>query len=223
MGQEQSANLDEVIFNLKMTGKQLERHSKKAEKEMAKNKAQVKKYLEKGNPEAARVYAENAIRKKSECTNFLRMAARIDATVSRVQSAQQMKTVRGFDQCRVSVCRCWIAFQITKSMGGVVKGMDKAMASMDLEQIAGVMDKFESQFEELDVRTGVLDSAMTSANASSMPEDQVDSLMAQIADENHLEVAAQFADPSAETAAVPQASAQQEDELTRRLAELRAT
>jgi len=41
------------------------------------------------------------------------------------------------------------------------------------------MDKFEAQFEELDVRAGVMDSALSSANASSMPEEQIDSLMAQ--------------------------------------------
>jgi predicted ATP-grasp superfamily ATP-dependent carboligase len=33
----------EVMFNLKMTCKQLERHSKKAEKDMEKSKTQVKK------------------------------------------------------------------------------------------------------------------------------------------------------------------------------------
>ena len=34
-------------------------------------------------------------------------------------------------------------------MGSVVTGMDKALASMNIEQISKVMDKFEQQFEEL--------------------------------------------------------------------------
>lgn len=51
--------------------------------------------LEKGNVEGARIYAENAIRKKNESLNYLRMAARVDAVASRVQSARMMKDVSG--------------------------------------------------------------------------------------------------------------------------------
>ena len=43
--------------------------------------------------ESARVYAENAIRKKNECLQYLRFAARVDAVISRVQSAATMKNV----------------------------------------------------------------------------------------------------------------------------------
>ena len=50
--------------------------------------------LQKGNVEGARIYAENAIRKKNEGLNYLRMAARIDAVSNRVQSAVMMKDVR---------------------------------------------------------------------------------------------------------------------------------
>ena len=49
--------------------------------------------LQQGNKEGARIYAENAIRKKNESLNYLRMAARIDAVSSRVQSAMMMKDV----------------------------------------------------------------------------------------------------------------------------------
>ncbi len=40
-------------------------------------------------------------------------------------------------------------------MGQVVKGLDKAMSAMDLEKVSKIMDKFESQFENLDVKTSV--------------------------------------------------------------------
>jgi len=39
------------------------------------------------------VYAENAIRKKNEGVNWLRMASRIDAVASKVQTAVTMKAV----------------------------------------------------------------------------------------------------------------------------------
>ena len=66
--------------------------------------------------EGARIYGANAIRKKNEALNLLRLSSRIDAVASRVQTAVTMK-------------------KITSSMTGVVKGMDKAMQSMNLEQV----------------------------------------------------------------------------------------
>ena len=49
--------------------------------------------MEKGNVEGARIYAENAIRKKNEGLNYLRLASRVDAVANRVQSAMTMKSV----------------------------------------------------------------------------------------------------------------------------------
>ena len=40
-------------------------------------------------------------------------------------------------------------------MGSVVKSLEKAVNSMELNKITEVMDKFESQFEDLDVHTSV--------------------------------------------------------------------
>ena len=45
--------------------------------------------------------------------------------------------------------------QVTKNMDGVVKALDKALNSMDLEKVSSVMDKFEKQFEDMDVRSSV--------------------------------------------------------------------
>lgn len=49
--------------------------------------------LQQKNVECARIYAENAIRKKNEGLNWLRMASRVDAVASKVQTAVTMKGV----------------------------------------------------------------------------------------------------------------------------------
>lgn len=49
--------------------------------------------LQQKNVDIARVYAENAIRKKNEGLNWLRMASRVDAVASKVQTAATMKSV----------------------------------------------------------------------------------------------------------------------------------
>ncbi|KAF2343941.1 hypothetical protein FHG87_025303, partial [Trinorchestia longiramus] len=68
---------------------------------------------------------------------------------------------------------------ITKNMGSVVRNLDSALNSMDLQKISAVMDKFESQFEELDVRTSVLEDSMGAATTLSTPKESVDALIQQ--------------------------------------------
>ena len=72
----------------------MERAAKKSEKDEKTQRAKVTKALKQGNKEGARIYAENAIRKKNEGLNYLRMAARIDAVSNRVQTAMMTRDVR---------------------------------------------------------------------------------------------------------------------------------
>ena len=99
------------------------------------------------------------------------MSARVDAVASRVQSAVTTK-------------------RVTSSMNGVVKAMDSAMKvrvynaralkkilrrfypwqSMNLEKISSLMDKFEKEFEDLDVQTSVMEGAMSQTTATNVPQ-----------------------------------------------------
>ncbi|KXZ56950.1 hypothetical protein GPECTOR_1g857 [Gonium pectorale] len=186
------------IFNLKFTAKQLARSAVKCEKEEKAEKLKVKKAIEKGNMEGAKIYAQNAIRKKNEQLNYMKLASRLDAVVSRLETQAKMQMVQ-------------------KNMAGIVKSLEKAMASNSLEAIANTMTQFEKQFENLDLQTQVVDDVMGAQASLSTPEDEVTALMGQVAEEHGLELAVGM--PSAGVAARPTAKA--EDDLTARLAELR--
>ncbi|KAJ9124073.1 hypothetical protein QFC22_000868 [Naganishia vaughanmartiniae] len=205
------SNLEKSLFQLKFTAKSLQRQARKASKDESGEKAKLKKRyslrfpsiysnlqplpsqaLQQGNTEGARIYAANAIRKQNESLNLLRLSSRIDAVASRVETAVTMRAVTG-------------------SMGQVVRGMDKAMETMNLEkpsictarltrsysthllaparaaQISTVMDKFETQFSDLDVQTSYMEQTMSSSTATTTPQDQVDALINQVADEAGLE------------------------------------
>lgn len=203
-----SSGLEKSLFQLKFTTKQLQKQSQKASKAETAEKAKLKKALQQGNTEGARIYAANAIRKKTESLNLLRLSSRIDAVSSRVETAVTMR-------------------QVTGSMTAVVKNMDRAMSDMNLERISMVMDKFESQFEDLDVQTGYLEGTLSSDTAISAPTDQVDLLMQQVADEAGLEVQHELQAPANKV--VPELTAptpvneQTEDLLAQRLRALRST
>lgn len=195
----------EHLFNLKFAVKDLERSAKKAEKEEKLEIAKTKKAIQKGNTEVARIHAENAIRQKNQSLNYLRMSARVDAVSSRVQTALTTR-------------------KVTNSMAGVVKTMDAALKSMNLEKISGLMDKFESQFEDLDVQSSVMENTMNSTVTTSVPQNDVDSLMQRVADEAGLELNMELPQgPMATTIGASTQVSQEQDELTQRLAKLRQT
>ena len=50
------------------------------------------------------------------------------------------------------------------------------------------MDKFESQFADLDVQTSYMEDTMSSTTAVSTPQDQIDLLMQQTAEEANIEL-----------------------------------
>lgn len=50
------------------------------------------------------------------------------------------------------------------------------------------MDKFESQFSDLDVQTSYMEETMSNTTAVSMPQDEVEALMKQTAEEANIEL-----------------------------------
>ena len=191
------------IMDLKFTAKSLQRQARKCEKDEKTEKLKVKKAIEKGNMDGARIYAENAIRKRSEHMNYLRLASRLDAVVARLDTQAKMQT-------------------ISRSMASIVKSLDSSLASGNLQKMSETMDQFEKQFVNMEVQAEFMESAMAGSTSLSTPEAAVNGLMQQVADEHGLEVSVGL--PLAANHAIPSKEEEKvdEDDLTRRLAELRA-
>lgn len=91
------------------------------------------------------------------------MGSRIDAVASRLETSIRMQDV-------------------SKTMGMTVKGMANAMRSMDPEKMATTMDQFEKAFEDMDIKTNTMESAMDASTCMSTPPEEVDQLLAQVYD-----------------------------------------
>jgi charged multivesicular body protein 1 len=132
------------------------------------------------------------------------MASRLDAVSSRIETAVRMESVSG-------------------AMKSVVKGMEKGLAAMNPEEISKIMDKFEEQFEDLDVKAEYMEGTMNATTATSTPADQVDSLIMMVADSNQLDLGDAFSELApvvkVEEKVKPAAEA---DDLEARLANLRS-
>ncbi len=111
------------------------RSSEKCKKNSETQALKLKKAIEQKNVEGARIYAQNVIREKNQSLQFLRLASRIDAISSRLETSIRMQDVNA-------------------AMGQTVKGMTNAMKSMNIEKISKTMAAFEKSFEDMDVRSG---------------------------------------------------------------------
>lgn len=198
-----SKQMEKHLFNLKFAAKDLERQAKKCEKSERDEKLKLKKAIAKGTMENAKIHAENAIRQKNQALNFRRMSARVDAVSQRVQTALTTKNV-------------------TTSMAGVVKAMEGAMKSMNLEKVSNLMERFEQQFENLDVQSQVMEDTMCASSTLATPQNEVDSLMMQVADEAGLELNMEMPTAQSATVGASTQASQEQDELSQRLARLRA-
>lgn len=204
MGQSPTAKMQKITFDLKIKGKELTRASKKEEKKAKENKKKCKKAMEKGNVEGARIYAQNAIRCKNNSLNFLKLSSRMDIIADRVQGAVDMN-------------------KLSRSMGQVTGAMESVMSSMGIEDLTKNMDKFEDQFETLDLQAEYMDQAIGNVGVNQMPEGDVEELMSQIADENNIDLEGQLceADPlRKQVAKAKDENVDEEDDLAKRLANL---
>lgn len=168
------SGLDKALFNLKFTAKQLTRQAAKADRDARAEQAKLKKALQQSppQPEIARLYAKSSIRNSKQRVELLTLAAKIDAVAARVQTAITMRTV-------------------TQTMTQTVKGMELALKNMDLEKIGAVMEKFESQFEDLDVVGGYYEGVAGGVESQQVGVEghgEVDALISRVADEAGVEL-----------------------------------
>lgn len=170
MGNKNSqAGLEDTLFNLRLTTKQLVKESERSSKEERIEKDKAKKALEKGLIDNARICAENAIRKKNEALNYLRVSSKLDAVASKIMSAARTEAM-------------------TRQFSQVIPQMNRAMKSMNLENISKTMGQFEKCFENLDVATGYISESLNQTTSVSAPREQVDGLLSMIASEHNIAV-----------------------------------
>ena len=117
--------------------------------------------MESKNVDAARIYAEDSIRKHRESIQYMTLASRLDAVQARLKTAATMKAM-------------------TKDIGRVTSRLKSSMASMNLERIEQVMSEFEKTFGELDVRTSTIEGTMNTVMATSAPDNEIQNLIKQV-------------------------------------------
>merc|ERR1740130_2383156 len=85
--------MQEMTMNMKIQSRMMNKSAARCDKTSGKEKMKVKAAMEKGNAEGARLYAENAIREKNQAMSHRRLAARLDAVASKLESCSNSMRV----------------------------------------------------------------------------------------------------------------------------------
>ena len=116
---------------------------------------------------------------------------------------------------------------VTGSMAQTVRGMDVALKSMDLEKIGTVMEKFEAQFEDLDVVSSYYEGVAGGVESQQVGvegQSEVEALMGRVADEAGVEISQEMkAAPEQELAKPEEERRVMEEGLGDRLRALRSS
>jgi charged multivesicular body protein 1 len=76
-----------------MQAKQFQKESRKSEAAEKQLILKVKDCIEKNMPEAAKIHASDAIRKRNESKRYMMLSSKLDAVHGRLQSAYQTQRV----------------------------------------------------------------------------------------------------------------------------------
>jgi charged multivesicular body protein 1 len=161
--------LFDQIFELKYLCRQLNQHTKKCEQEEVAQKKKAKVALEKGNMDGARIHASNAIRKKAEALNYLKLASRLDAVIARLD---QQNTLT----------------QVDASAVGITKNIHKLLNKVSAGKLSSNMEEFNGALGELDTATAAMEQAMHQKQGSLDDTEAASELLQQLADENNMQL-----------------------------------
>ncbi len=158
-------DLNQALFQLKMSSKRFLRESKRAEKEKEKNLKSAKACLLKGDEEGARLYSINAQNNINDYKKYLRMASRLDAMASSLKSNYSFSDVMKHLSVNVNPI--------------LVKEAD----SMDLRELCKNFETFQEAFDKMTVNANIMGENFDKVTSEGNTVENADNLLNQLKNE----------------------------------------
>ncbi|XP_075891059.1 charged multivesicular body protein 2a isoform X1 [Nelusetta ayraudi] len=144
--------------------RELDRERSKLEQQEKKIIADIKKMAKQGQMDAVKIMAKDLVRTRRYVKKFIMMKANIQAVSLKIQTLKS-----------------------NNSMAQAMKGVTKAMATMNkqlkLPQIQKIMMEFEKQSEIMDMKEEMMNDAIDDAMGDEDDEDESDAIVSQVLDE----------------------------------------
>mmetsp|Transcript_5678 Transcript_5678/g.7609 ORF Transcript_5678/g.7609 Transcript_5678/m.7609 type:complete len:210 (+) Transcript_5678:63-692(+) len=151
--QKQMDELNEAAFQMKWQARSLEKEASKA---MANREVQMKKAkieMDKGRMDIAQIIASEAIRYQKEAVGLNRMAGKMSAVGAKLESAARTQ-------------------QVSMQIKNAVPGLKNCLKQMEKSGVAKNMASMEQVFEDLDVKTDGITSALDAIGGPTSEDNQ---------------------------------------------------
>ena len=171
--QDPSDKMFDTMFEFKMMAKQMEKESKKSESQSKALIGKVKKCIEKGDYEQAKLAAADAIRQKNMVKRYRVLSSKVDTVAQRLKTAYQNQ-------------------KLSEQMQNLTQQLLGAGNMMDIVKMTETMSNFEKLFDDLDINSNMMDQVFDNVNAGTVNENEVNQLIGQIAQQNGMHLSEEF-------------------------------
>ena len=168
-----SDQLFDAMFEFKMMAKQMSKESEKSKKQNESLVKKVKDCIAKGDYEQAKNAANEAIRAKNMTKRYQVLSSKVGQVAQRLQAAYQNQT-------------------LTQNMEKLTSQLLGAGKAMDLVKMTETMANFEKVFDNMEVNVAMTDEVLDNVNAGTVNEQEVNTLIAQVAQQNGMKLSDDF-------------------------------
>ena len=171
--QDPSDKMFDTMFEFKMMAKQMEKESKKSESQSKALIGKVKKCIEKGDYEQAKLAAADDIKQKNMVRRYRVLSSKVQTVAQRLQTAYQNQ-------------------KLSEQMQNLTQQLLGAGNMMDIVKMTETMSNFEKLFDDLDINSNMMDQVFDNVNAGTVNENEVNQLIGQIAQQNGMKLSDEF-------------------------------
>ena len=150
----------EQITNLKLVSKRLARSQRKLESKQRQAERKIKQALQKGDMEAARMYANDVVRAKKWARGYQSLISKIDGLMFKLERTDAVQSLAG-------------------EMKGIATSLREASAALNMAGLDDVISDMEEAMEEVEISSEVMEDSVEGLFTSDIDEGEVDNLLAE--------------------------------------------
>ncbi|MHA1910748.1 MAG: Snf7 family protein [Candidatus Kariarchaeaceae archaeon] len=170
----------ETIINLKVVSRKLERSKRKLESKERRSQNQIRTAVQKGDTESARMYAKDLVRSRKWARGYQSLISKIDALVFKMERADAVQT-------------------IAMEMANVATALRTANFNLNLPEIDMVVNEMETNMEELDTTSEIMEEGIDGIFAADTDDVEVDSILQEFGAEVEVSVGTTLPTPRVKT------------------------
>jgi len=171
-------DIEDAMLEMRMTAKQFENGSRRAQRDQKKEIDKARAALKKGNEEGAKLFLQNAATKYKEAQNLQRMAHRMDA-ISMHLKANMSNT------------------DLMKTLSGLTPKLKMQEQFMDPSALSNNLGQYQKAMDDLTIAGKIMDSAMNENMHDEASETGVEGMLSNLKQEIAMDINAGLAnDPT---------------------------